>query len=101
MGYAYYEFSDGAGPRGYSVEAICALPDCNEPIDKGLSYLCYGCTEYFCGKHLTVAWMPDEDTTIHFDCFAGQSNQCCDSCAEEAEAAALLATGHAQEKEGG
>lgn len=82
MGYSLYEFADGHGPRGYSVEATCAAPDCSEPIDKGLAYLCYGCTDYFCAKHLTFAWMPDGDTTIRFDCFAGQSNQCCDKCAE-------------------
>jgi hypothetical protein len=45
---------------GYGVPSICDHPDCNEPIDRGLGYVCggepyggkYGCGLFFCGKHL-------------------------------------------------
>lgn len=45
---------------GYGVPAYCDHPDCNEVIDRGLSYVCgghpfggeRGCGLYFCGKHL-------------------------------------------------
>lgn len=45
---------------GYGVPAWCDHPDCNEVIDRGLSYVCggqpyggeFGCGLYFCGKHL-------------------------------------------------
>ena len=44
---------------GYGVPAICDHPDCNELIDRGLSYVCgndmfggeNGCGLYFCEKH--------------------------------------------------
>lgn len=44
---------------GYGVPAICDHPECNEKIDRGLSYVCAneeprgggGCGLYFCGKH--------------------------------------------------
>jgi hypothetical protein len=86
MGYAYYEFEDGHGPRGYSVKAVCAQEGCVNKIDKGLSFLCYSCTNYFCGDHLVLAVDPtDEDEVIEFDCFAGSGIQCCLACAREAE----------------
>ena len=85
MGYAYYEFEDGHGPRGYAVDAICAAEGCVNEIDKGLAYLCYGCTNYFCGVHLTVGFGKDGNTMIQFDCFAGESSQCCHKCEAEAE----------------
>lgn len=45
---------------GYGVPAVCDHPDCNEQIDRGLSYVCgsepyggeYGCGLYFCPNHL-------------------------------------------------
>ena len=45
---------------GYGVPAYCDHPDCNEEIDRGLSYVCgeepyggeRGCGLYFCSKHL-------------------------------------------------
>jgi hypothetical protein len=48
---------------GYGVPATCDHPDCNEKIDRGLSYVCggepyggeHGCGLYFCGNHLTYA----------------------------------------------
>ncbi|MBR7792350.1 hypothetical protein KDM87_07030 [Undibacterium sp. FT147W] len=47
---------------GYGVPAICDHPECNEKIDRGLSYVCMseephggdGCGLYFCWKHLTT-----------------------------------------------
>lgn len=44
---------------GYGVPAFCDHPQCNEKIDRGLSYVCYGsepyggdgCGLYFCEKH--------------------------------------------------
>lgn len=45
---------------GYGVPAICDHPGCNEPIDRGLGYVCGrgepyggedGCGLYFCTKH--------------------------------------------------
>jgi hypothetical protein len=44
---------------GYGVPAVCDHPDCNEKIDRGLSYVCgsaplgggLGCGLYFCSKH--------------------------------------------------
>jgi len=45
---------------GYNVPAVCAHPECNEKIDRGLGCACgdtHGahencCDEYFCEKHL-------------------------------------------------
>lgn len=45
---------------GYGVPAYCDHPNCNEKIDRGLSYVCggapyggdEGCGLYFCGEHL-------------------------------------------------
>lgn len=44
---------------GYGVPAWCDHPDCNEEIDRGLSYVCgsepyggeRGCGLYFCEEH--------------------------------------------------
>ncbi|MFH8751100.1 hypothetical protein ACH4GK_31835 [Streptomyces rimosus] len=65
MGYAYYEiYRDGEKIQaGYSVEAVCEEPGCEEQIDRGLAYLCGetpggdegGCGGYFCGEHLYMA----------------------------------------------
>lgn len=45
---------------GYLIEDICHDPECEEKIDRGLSFLCgqfpggdeYGCGWYFCDSHL-------------------------------------------------
>lgn len=47
---------------GYGVPAKCDHPDCDEDIDRGLSYVCggepfggeHGCGLYFCSKHLYI-----------------------------------------------
>lgn len=44
---------------GYSVPSVCDHPDCNERIDRGLSYVCggdpyggeSGCGLFFCSMH--------------------------------------------------
>lgn len=83
MGYAHYDLDDGAGPRGYSVPDVCHAEGCEALIDRGLSYLCYGCGGYFCSTHQTIAFGPD-DEPIEFENFAGKSQQCCAKCKTEA-----------------
>lgn len=60
MGWAVGEGRDGRD-IGYGVPALCDHPDCNEEIDRGLSYVCgmintpgedRGCGLHFCEKHL-------------------------------------------------
>lgn len=57
---------------GYGVPAICEHPECNEQIDRGMSYACGGgfpedgCGRYLCFKH-------------------GGGRSECDACAAEAE----------------
>lgn len=49
---------------GYGVPAWCDHPDCEEVIDRGLSYVCggspyggeFGCGLYFCEKHQLDGW---------------------------------------------
>ena len=79
MSYAAYDLGDGKGERGYAIADICGFEDCEHEIDRGLAYLCYRCTSYFCYAHLTFADKPQ-------DCFAGQDTQTCQHCAEEAQA---------------
>lgn len=74
MGYACYDMDDGFGHRGYMVADKCHHSDCEAEIDRGISYLCYGCTKYFCEKHLRVLG-------ADLDCFAGSSPQACEVCA--------------------
>jgi hypothetical protein len=56
MGYQVYLVGKRYG--GYGVPAICEYPDCNEEIDRGMSFACggepfseIGCDRYFCSKH--------------------------------------------------
>lgn len=81
MGYGYYEIETPDGKpmkRGYSVSCKCHARGCKEKIDRGLAYLCYFCTLYFCGSHRTWADKKGE-------CFAGESDQACLKCAKEVE----------------
>lgn len=84
MGYGYYVLDDGR-KRGYAVRCKCHKRGCKEQIDRGLSYLCYRCTWYFCEEHLTMAWLSDGNTAIEAECFAGPSTQVCHKCAKEME----------------
>ena len=59
MGYQIYKVRQRWG--GYGVPTICEHPDCNEEIDRGMSFACggepfseYGCDRYFCGNHLVL-----------------------------------------------
>ena len=62
MGWQIYKDTKGRPLRwaGYGVPAYCDHPDCNEEIDRGVSYMCgeinkneeEGCGLHFCGKHL-------------------------------------------------
>lgn len=76
MGYAYYEIMTPDGKpmkRGYGVRCKCHARGCKEKIDRGMGYLCYECTWYFCGNHLEYA-------KKHVECFAGSSRQVCVFC---------------------
>lgn len=63
MGYSYYKLADGR-EAGYSVDAKCDVPECEEEINRGLAYLCgenplvgprgftdWGCGNYHCPTH--------------------------------------------------
>lgn len=76
MGYASYLISGGVHDGemgGYGHESICDAPGCEEPIDRGLAYLCgrqpggdeHHCGGYFCGEHLYLG---------------GAFGQACDEC---------------------
>lgn len=62
MGWQIYEDTKGRRLRwaGYGVPAYCDHPECNEKIDRGVSYHCGeinrnqedGCGLHFCSKHL-------------------------------------------------
>ena len=88
MGYAYYMLADGR-EAGYGVPDVCNEEGCDEPIDRGLAYLCgespggdeYGCGGYFCGAHLFYG--------SGADCSNGQCRRCYDRwVAEHPEAVA-------------
>lgn len=59
MGWGYGVNAEGR-EVGYSVEATCDEPGCEEKIDRGLGYVCgnmhdggeWGCGGYFCSAHL-------------------------------------------------
>lgn len=66
MGYQIYEVGERFG--GYGVPAFCEHPDCNEEIDRGMSYACggepfseFGCDRYFCSKHRKLTCSVHED----------------------------------------
>jgi len=71
---------------GYGILAYCDHPDCNEEIDRGLSYVCAdeephggdGCGLYFCQKHLGFSQFP-ETKNEEDDPDAIISN-CCERC---------------------
>ena len=60
MGYGY-GVANGK-EVGYSVEATCDHPGCNEKIDRGIAYACGGdhgedehsCDGYFCDDHVVM-----------------------------------------------
>lgn len=67
---------------GYGVVAYCDHPECNEEIDRGLSYVCAGeephggdgCGLYFCSKHKGYCrWENEEDDVPEL-------SECCERC---------------------
>ena len=63
---------------GYGVPAECDHPDCNNEINRGLSYVCggtafggeKGCGLYFCSDHLYIGKADDDP-------------QMCERCCDE------------------
>jgi len=60
MGWSLGYDSNWKRDIGYGVPSVCDHPDCDERIDRGLSYVCggdpyggdEGCGLFFCSKHL-------------------------------------------------
>lgn len=87
MWYAVYEVWDRYW--WYGVPAICEHPDCNEEIDRWMSYACwwepfseFWCDRYFCSKHLSNEYF-DEDWFVlsdHAPDEAYDSAKCVDIC---------------------
>ena len=80
MGYQVYKVGNRWG--GYGVPTICEHPDCNEEIDRGMSYACggepfseFGCDRYFCSKHLTHKYFNTGDGREYV--------QVCERCAKK------------------
>ena len=92
MGYGYYEIANPHTmrimKRGYGVRCKCHSRGCKEEIDRGLAYLCYQCTWYFCGKHMAAfgAYCEKHDEAIEVGCFAGEGTQFCFPCVKKLEA---------------
>lgn len=85
MGYSFYERNTPLGKpmkRGYAIACKCHKKGCNKEIDRGLSYLCYSCTYYFCEEHRTVVYNKNDEAE-EFDCFAGRGVQICEKCEKE------------------
>lgn len=65
---------------GYGVPATCDHPDCNEKIDRGLSYVCgadvhggeKGCGLFFCSQHQVGAHQRCERCTWEGQPFAAK-----------------------------
>lgn len=59
---------------GYGVPAYCDHPECNEKIDRGLSYVCggepyggeFGCGLFFCSEHQLMS--ENEEQRCGFVC---------------------------------
>jgi hypothetical protein len=80
MGWGDCGLDSQGRPIGYVHSATCDHPDCNEKIDRGLSYACggmhgqneYGCEKYFCEDHL-------QNAVFEY----GEYHNICDQCAQE------------------
>lgn len=86
MGWGHCGTDANGREIGYNVDATCDHPGCNEPIHRGLAYVCgrdmhgdteMGCAGYFCEKHVTWTRMADDD---------GMWSQVCHECHEAAVA---------------
>lgn len=82
-----YSIGTGANGRdiGYGVIATCDHPDCNEKIDRGMSYCCggyfgdhadHGCYLYFCTKHLQMAYVGEGKETDDSDEYVDLCERC-------------------------
>ncbi len=94
MGYAVYQIRNSRF-GGYGVPTFCEHPDCNEEIDRGMSFACggepfseVGCDLYFCGKHLIYTgfkmngdWFPDCLCDHEDDCGC-EYKEVCERCAK-------------------
>ena len=68
MGWAVGFDSNWKRDIGYGVPSICDHSECNEEIDRGISYVCgeeayggeKGCGLYFCEKHLYFSKHDDD-----------------------------------------
>lgn len=91
MGYAIYSIGhDRHG--GYGVPAFCEHPDCNEEIDRGISFACggqpfseLGCDRYFCSKHRQYKNWDEEkgQWCNHKDDCECEGAEICDRCATD------------------
>lgn len=74
---------------GYGVPCYCDHPECNENIDRGLSYVCGsepyggadGCGLYFCEKHRET-FDADEYPSLELD---GDYASLCERCSAQGE----------------
>lgn len=97
MGYSIYRVAKRDNPGdyrfgGYGVPTICEHPDCNEEIDRGMSFACgdepfseYGCDRYFCSKHKHYTYFdPEQDDgrCHHEDDCDCETRNVCDRCAK-------------------
>jgi hypothetical protein len=83
MGYSI-GYADGRD-IGYGVIATCDQPDCEEKIDRGISYCCggffgdhadSGCGLYFCSKHLQMTYVGEGEENDDSDEFADLCERC-------------------------
>jgi len=80
MGYSCYFDRTNNRDAGYGVPAFCDAPDCNEKIDRGLSYVCggdafggeHGCGLHFCSAHLMYAGDKRENAQLCKRCYYGK-----------------------------
>lgn len=93
MGWSIGWDSDWNRDIGYGVVAYCDHPDCDEVIDRGLSFVCAGeeprggdgCGLYFCSEHHSHYRYPDDYEKIIEN--GGEEPEpeltlCCERCAE-------------------
>lgn len=68
---------------GYGVPAYCDHPDCNEEIDRGLSYVCggepwggnHGCGLHFCENHLQFAGDKRDNVQLCSRCYTHRGKE--------------------------
>lgn len=87
MGWSIGFDTDWDRDIGYAVPAYCDHPECDEVIDRGLSYVCAGeeprggdgCGLYFCEKHKGyIRYANEEDDEAEI-------SDCCERCRDGKE----------------